>query len=150
MQFWTHFSAPWAIAPSYLSRCCPRADAASTWHRARRQDLWRRARIYNHKACLAQLAEHKALNLKVVGSSLTVNIFFCLCHWFIFYCPDFFVYAADLSVRSIFFVFVTDLFFIVQIFLFMPLICPCFLIRCFPPQTPLIGALASYVLVYYL
>jgi hypothetical protein len=86
------------LAPSYLPRCRPRADAASTWHRARRQDLWRRARINNHKACLAQLAERKALNLKVVGSSPTVNIFF---------------------------VFVTDLFFIVQIFLFMPLICPC-------------------------
>jgi hypothetical protein len=53
---------------------------------------------YNHKVYLAQSVEHKALNLKVVGSSPTVddvsifitNLFFC--------CPDFFVYAVDLSV----------------------------------------------------
>jgi hypothetical protein len=45
-----------------------------TWHRARRQDLWRRARLCNHKACLAQLVQRKALDLEVVGSSPTVGI----------------------------------------------------------------------------
>jgi hypothetical protein len=69
-----------------------------TWHRARHQDLWRRARLCNHKACLAQLVQRKALNLVVVGSS---------------------------GGRSIlFFVFVTDLFFFCPDFLFMSLICP--------------------------
>jgi hypothetical protein len=87
--------------------------------------------MYNHKACLAQLVQCKALNLKVVGSSPTVIIqyflslslicffivqifsfmplicpcvqyFFCLCHFFIFYCPVFFVVVADLSVQIYF------------------------------------------------
>jgi hypothetical protein len=38
---------------------------APTWHRARRQDLWRRARLCNHKGHLAQLVELKALNLRL-------------------------------------------------------------------------------------
>jgi hypothetical protein len=38
---------------------------------------------YNHKICLAQSVERKALNLKVVGQApLCANLFFC--------CPDFF------------------------------------------------------------
>jgi hypothetical protein len=50
---------------------------APTWHRARRQDLWRRA----------QSVKYKALNLVVVGSSPTVGVFntFCLCHLFIYF-----------------------------------------------------------------
>jgi hypothetical protein len=39
-----------------------------------------------------------------------VNIFFVFVTDLFFYCPDFFVYAADLSVRSIFFIFVTYFF----------------------------------------
>ena len=78
------------MAPRYVLRCPNPDDVAPTCHRARRQDLWRRARIYNHKACLAQLAERKALNLKVVGSSPTMNIFICLCHWFVFLLSRFF------------------------------------------------------------
>jgi hypothetical protein len=54
----------------------------------------------NHKGCLAQLVERKALNLKVVGSSPTVRV----------------QYFLSLSLIC---------FFIVQIFSFMPLICPC-------------------------
>jgi hypothetical protein len=57
-----------------------------TWHRARHQDLWRRARLCNHKACLAQSVQRKALNLVVVGSSGGRSIlFFCLCHLFVFF-----------------------------------------------------------------
>jgi hypothetical protein len=37
--------------------------AAPTWHRARHQDLWRRARLYNHKT--SQSVVRKALNLVV-------------------------------------------------------------------------------------
>jgi hypothetical protein len=54
--------------------------------------------MYNHKACLAQLVECKAHNLEVVGSNPTLGV-------------------------QYFFVFVTD-FFVVEIFLFMPLIYP--------------------------
>jgi hypothetical protein len=38
--------------------------------------------MYNCKACLAQLVERKALNLKVVGSQALLLAFntFCLCH----------------------------------------------------------------------
>jgi hypothetical protein len=45
-------------------------------------------------APLAQLVECKALNLEVVGSSPTVADFFC--------CRDFFVYAANLSIKIYF------------------------------------------------
>jgi hypothetical protein len=74
---------------------------APTWHRARRQDLWRRALICNHKGCLAQLVENKVFKLVVVGSSswlgsLSLIYFFVvqifrLCRWFI--CPDFFYFC---------------------------------------------------------
>jgi hypothetical protein len=71
---------------------------APTWHRARRQDLWRRARLCNHKGRLAQLVEHKAFNLVVMGLSPTMGV-------------------------QYFFVFVTDLFFCCLDFSFMSLIC---------------------------
>jgi hypothetical protein len=75
-------------------------DVAPTCHRARRQDLWRRARIYNCKARLAQLVECKAHNLEVVGSSPTVGINTFVFALIFFCCRDFFVYAADLSVKN--------------------------------------------------
>jgi hypothetical protein len=75
---------------------------APTWHRARRQDLWRRAKLFNHKACLAQSVECKAFNLVVLGSSLSGHsIFFWFCHLFVFL-SKFFVYVADLSVQIYF------------------------------------------------
>jgi hypothetical protein len=49
-------------------------DMAPTWQRARRQDLWRRARIYNNKTRLAQLVEFKTFNLEVVGSSPMMSV----------------------------------------------------------------------------
>jgi hypothetical protein len=52
------------------------------------------------KTCLAQLVKYKALNLVVVGSSLTVGVFLIL------------------------FVFVIYFFFCYSYFLFMSLICP--------------------------
>jgi hypothetical protein len=56
-------------------------DVAPTWQRARRQDLWRRARMCNHKTRLAQSIERKTLNLEVVGSSPRwVFNTFCLYH----------------------------------------------------------------------
>jgi hypothetical protein len=75
-----------------------------------------------HKGCLAQLVEHKALNLVVVGSSPTVSVFFVFVTNF-FLLSRFFVYVVDLSVQiyfsSCFFVFVTDLFIHPDIFLFI-------------------------------
>jgi hypothetical protein len=73
--------------------------ATPTWYRARRQDLWRRARMYDNKICLAQLVECKDFNFKVVGSSPMVDV-------------------------QYFFVFVTNLFFCCPYFSFMSLICP--------------------------
>jgi hypothetical protein len=37
---------------------------------------------YKHKSCLAQLVEHKALHLVVLGSSpiVCISIFFCFYH----------------------------------------------------------------------
>jgi hypothetical protein len=61
-----------------------------TWHRARCQDLWRRARLSNHKACLPQSVQRKLSTLWL---------------WV----------RAPRWVFNTFFVFVTDLFF-VQIF----------------------------------
>jgi hypothetical protein len=55
--------------------------------------------MYNYKAYLAQFVERKAFNLEVVGSSSTVGI----------------QYFLSLLLIC---------FFVVEIFLFMPLICP--------------------------
>jgi hypothetical protein len=65
---------------------------APTWHRARRQDLCRRAQLCNYKTCLTQLVESKAFNLMVMGSSLMMGIqyfFLSLSLIYFFYCPDF-------------------------------------------------------------
>jgi hypothetical protein len=59
--------------------------------------------MYNHKACLVQLVEHKAFNFEVVGSSPIVGrsiLFVFVADLFIF--QDFFVYAANLSVQIYF------------------------------------------------
>jgi hypothetical protein len=60
-------------------------DVAPTWHRARCQDLWRRARIYNDKAHLAQSVECKTFNLEVVGSSPIVGVQYFLSLSLIFF-----------------------------------------------------------------
>jgi hypothetical protein len=60
------------MAPRYVLRWHNPNDVAPTQHRARRQDLWRRARLYKHKTYLAQLVECKPLNLVVVRLSLAV------------------------------------------------------------------------------
>jgi hypothetical protein len=79
------------VTPRYVLRWHNLNDVAPTWYRARRQDLWRRARLCNNKACIAQSVEFNAFNLEVVGSSTMVDI-------------------------QYFFVFVTNLFFVVHIF----------------------------------
>jgi hypothetical protein len=83
------------MAPRYVLRWHNPDDVSQTWHRARRQDLSRRARTCNHKACLTQLVEYKAFNLEVVGSSLTAGVqYFLSLSLIYFFCRDFFVYAA--------------------------------------------------------
>jgi hypothetical protein len=65
------------------------------------------------KTCLAQLVKYKTLNLVVVGSSPTVDVFLILFVFVTFLLSIFFVYVADLSVVIYFsssFIFVTDLF----------------------------------------
>jgi hypothetical protein len=110
------------MAPRYVLRWHNPDDVAQMWHRARRQDLWRRARMCNLKARLAQSVERKVLNLEVVGSSpmvgvqyfLSLSLFFC-CPYFSFMsliCPSRFMSCLD------FFVFVTDFFIYPDIFCF--------------------------------
>jgi hypothetical protein len=62
------------MAPRYVLRWPNPDDVVPTWHRAWRQDLWRRARMCNHKACLAQSVEQKTFNLEVLGSSPTIDV----------------------------------------------------------------------------
>jgi hypothetical protein len=81
------------MAPRYVLRWHNPDDVSQTWHRDRRQDLWRRTRMCNYKARLTQSAR----NLKVVGSSLIVGV-------------QYFLY---LSLIYLFFV---------EIFSFMPLL----------------------------
>jgi hypothetical protein len=45
------------------------------WYQAQRHRSWRRARLCSHKHYLAQLVEHKGLNLVVMGSSPIVDVF---------------------------------------------------------------------------
>jgi hypothetical protein len=111
------------MAPRYVLRWHNLNDVASTWYRARRQDLWRRARMCNNKVCLAQLVECNAFNLEVAGSSPMVDVqyffvfvtnFFC-CPYFSFMsliCPSRFIF------HLVFFVFMTDLFIHLDIFCF--------------------------------
>jgi hypothetical protein len=77
---------------------------APPWRRARRQDLWRRARLFKHKAYLAQLVECKPLNVVVVGSSSTVCVqyFLSFVTDLFFLLSRFFVYVTDLSVKIYF------------------------------------------------
>jgi hypothetical protein len=55
-----------------------------------------------HKGRLAQLVERKALNLVVVGSSPMVGVFFVFVTDLFFLLSRFFVYVADLSVQIYF------------------------------------------------
>jgi hypothetical protein len=72
----------------------------STWHRARRHRCWRRARLcyqhfcwrHKHKAHLVQLVEHKASELVVVGSNLTIYIL--ICFFMSLVCPKFFIFIT--------------------------------------------------------
>jgi hypothetical protein len=68
------------MTPRYMLRWHNPYDVAPTWHRARRQDLWRRAQLYNDKARLAQSVECKTFNLEVVGVRyffvFVTNLFF--------------------------------------------------------------------------
>jgi hypothetical protein len=59
-------------------RCVLRWHKWTSWHRRGTElgaiDLGAEL-CYVHKTCLAQLVEHKAFNLVVVGSSPTIGIF---------------------------------------------------------------------------
>jgi hypothetical protein len=83
-------------------RCVLRWHKWTSWHRRGTElgaiDLGAEL-CYVHKTCLAQLVEHKAFNLMVVGSSPTIDMF---SYFFFVFVTDFlsrfFVYVADLSV----------------------------------------------------
>jgi hypothetical protein len=74
------------MAPRYVLRWHKR----TSWHRRGAElgaiDLGAELRFVK-KTCLAQLVKYKALNLVVVGSSSTVDVFntFCLCRLFVFF-----------------------------------------------------------------
>jgi hypothetical protein len=112
------------MASRYVLRWHNPDDMASTWYRARRQDLWRRARMCNEKPHLAQSVECKSFNLEVVGSSpwWVFNIFFVFITNLFFYCPYFSFMSLICPSRFIshldFFVFLTDLFIYLDIFCF--------------------------------
>jgi hypothetical protein len=63
------------MAPRYVLRWHNSDDVASMWYQAQRHRSWRRARLCSHKHYLAQLVEHKGLNLVVMGSSPIVDVF---------------------------------------------------------------------------